>query len=132
MWEWLCYDDGGDEDLWDRWYHEVDDAVRGKHDTIIDFLECRGAHEWRINQHTEKINDDLIEIRIHGSVQHRLLGFFGPARGQFTFVISCTHKKNVYSPKSAKKTAAARKKSIEKGTANVRACQRPKDVDEAE
>jgi hypothetical protein len=98
----------------------------------MDFLECRSAGEWRTNQHTKKIDDDLIEIRVHGSVQHRLLGFFGPGRGQFTFVISCTHKNSVYSPKKAKKTAATRKRAIEGGTANVRACQRPEEDDEAE
>lgn len=130
MWEWLCYDDGHEDSLWARWYRGMDDAVQGKHDTILDYLEVRAAHQWRL-PHTDKINDDIIEIRIHGAVQHRLFGFFGPSRGQFTFLLPCVHKQKVYTPKNARKTAAKRKKDIEDETANVRLCQRPQKADYA-
>src|ERR1700729_12628 len=122
MWQWFCYpesDRDGDEDnLWVRWYRGLDDAVQGKHDTVLDYLEPRGAHEWR-EPHTKKLNDDIIEIRIRSNVQHRLFGFFGPERGQFTILLSCTHKQNVYDPPDAKKTAVKRKKDIEDGISNA-------------
>ena len=127
MWEWFCYNDGEQDNLWVRWYRGVDDAVQGKHDAIFDFLEVSHAHLWR--PHTKKINDDIIEVRIHGDVQHRLLGFFGPQRGQFTFVLSCNHKQNVYDPPDAKKTAARRKKEIEGERASAHLCKRPEKTD---
>jgi hypothetical protein len=127
MWEWFCYDDGEEDSPWHRWYHERDDAVQGKHDAIFGFLEVSPAHLWR--PHTKKINDDIIEVRIHGTVQHRLFGFFGPQREQFTFVIFCTHKQKVYDPPDAKRTAAKRKREIEKGRLNVHLCKRPEKID---
>jgi phage-related protein len=131
VWQWLCYDDGDEEDLWTRWYRGVDDAVQGKHDTIIEYLEVRSAGEWR-EPHTKKIENDIIEVRIHGNVQHRLFGFFGPKQGEFTFVLPCIHKQNVYTPKGAKKTAAKRKLAIEAGEANVRRCKRPQKTEDSE
>lgn len=124
MWTWVCYDDGEDVDLWSRWYQGVDDDVRGIHDVRIDYLEPRPAAQWR-EPYTKRLNHGIVEIRITGPVQHRLLGFFGTTRAQFTIVLSCTHKMNVYSPKDAKRTAAKRKMAIESGVANVRICKRP-------
>jgi hypothetical protein len=129
MWDWFCYDDGKEDDLWMRWYRSMGVEVRARHNAVFDFLEVRTV--WR-EPHSKKINDDLMEIRITGTVQHRLLGFFGPAPGQFTFVLPCMHKQKVYTPHGAKKTAAKRKRAIEEGRANVRSCERPQEVDDTE
>ena len=127
MWEWLCYDDGGKGDLWKRWYCEVDDDVKGKHDNTIDFLEVNEAVEWRM-PHSRKLNKGLVEIRIRGKVQHRLLGYFKQGR-KFVFLLSCTHKQNVYSPKDALGTAERRMKMIEDGDASAIICERPEKAD---
>jgi hypothetical protein len=124
MWQWFCYDDGEEEDLWSRWYAASDDEHQARHDVVFDFLEARNGNEWR-EPFSKKINDNLVEVRITGAVQHRLLGFFG-SNQRFTFVITCTHKQNIYDPKDAKKTAAKRKKAIEEGATNVRKSKRPK------
>jgi phage-related protein len=125
MWRWLCYDDKDPRGpLWSRWYCEADDSIRGRHDVVFDFLEVRNGGQWR-EPHTKKLGKGIIEIRITGDVQHRLLGFFGPKKDEFTFVLACTHKQNVYTPKNAKATAAKRKRAIEAGEAFVCVCDRP-------
>jgi len=125
MWEWFCYDDNQEDDLWSRWYHGSSDAAQARHDVVLSYLEPRNANEWR-EPYTKALDNGLVEVRIHdGQVQHRLIGFYGPERLQFTFLISCTHKQNVYAPPDALKTAAKRKKDIEDGAASVRKSKRP-------
>jgi phage-related protein len=62
----------------------------------------------------------LGEIRVsEENKQYRLIGMTGPGKGEYTLLIGCSHKQQVYTPKDAKETANARRKLVEKGAANV-------------
>lgn len=55
---------------------------------------------------------------IHARKATRAIGFFGPDEGEFTIVMVCTHKDNVYKPASALKTASSRRNLFAEGAAS--------------
>lgn len=68
--------------------------------------------DWSVPQAKKlKGYEDLYEIRFkaHRNAM-RAVGFFDPDAGEFTILILCNHKDNVYKPASALDTAAARRK----------------------
>ena len=95
--------------------------MKGKHETVFDILEARQI--WT-TPYSKKLGDGLVEIRIRGEIQHRILGYFSPEKG-FTILLICTHKGRVYSPRDAIKTARKRMKLITEGKANAFICKRP-------
>lgn len=121
-----CYDDGKAPNLWQRWYDRAGGAIRGKHDSIWDHLETRPGNAWRMPQ-AKPLGGELFEVRIHGGVKWRVLGFFWPRIGEFTVVGICNHKDNVYDPKDAIKTAHKTIKAIKDGKAKIIACPRPQE-----
>ena len=62
--------------------------------------------------------EDLYEVRFKAHRrQGRAIGFHGPGAGQFTILILCDHKDNVYKPANALDTAADRHRRFAQGTA---------------
>jgi hypothetical protein len=103
MWRFMWYKKLGGASAWSDWYEAQDGSVRARHDVVFDTLESRAAHEWT-PPFAKLMGKGLVEILIHKNVQHRLLGCFGPEQGQFSIVVTCTHKDKVYYPKEAKDT----------------------------
>jgi hypothetical protein len=126
MWTFFCYDDGQPKDLWQTWYDGLDGDTKGRHDVALDFLEVRENHEWYNTPHFGELVPDegIYEIRIRGKIQWRLAGYFSPNK-EFTIVLICNHKQNVYNPRNAKKTAVKRRKQIESGSKTRKLCVRP-------
>jgi hypothetical protein len=52
--------------------------------------------------------------------EHRVIGCFGPAAGQFTMLVGCFHKQRVYTPANALDTAIQRRRFLERGEGSVR------------
>jgi phage-related protein len=126
MWTFLWYPDGTD-DPWAGWYEGQDDRVRATHVRVINFLNERQRHEWKMPQ-VDKIegSKELYEIRIKAGVQHRLLGFFGPQPFEFIIVIACVHKGKQYNPRHALDTAETRLKEIKNGKKIPVKCRPPR------
>ena len=62
----------------------------------------------------------LLEIVFKtAGIQHRMIGFFGPEQKQFTLLIGCMHKQNIYQPPQAIETAIERKKKVENKEATL-------------
>jgi hypothetical protein len=123
MWHYWWYGDPRGNDPWRLWYDDQDGSVRGRHDLVFKFLEERVL--WT-EPHAKKIGDDLVEIILKTKVQHRLLGFYWPkGRLNFTFLLPCTHKGNVYNPKDAFSTAETRIEELKKGSNWIIRCVRP-------
>lgn len=121
MWTYRCYDDGKQPNLWRRWYDSNPD-YQGTHDSIFDILEQQ--QQWKMPW-TRPLGDGLIEVRLHGKVQYRILGYYGDARKEFIVVGTCSHKGNVYTPKDAIKVAKKAMNDIKGGRANAIQCSRP-------
>lgn len=130
MWKFYCYHDGRPApkagakltNIWSDWYDAAGDEVQGKHDSTLEHLEQNLT--WR-EPHADNLADGLVEIRIRGQVQWRVLGYYGPGKLEFTVVLICNHKGKTYSPADSLKTAAKRKKDIENGKAKADICERP-------
>jgi hypothetical protein len=124
MWQYWWYGDPDQKapDPWREWYDAQDSSVQGRHDNVFKFLETRT--NWT-KPYTKKINN-FVEIILKGDVQHRLLGFYWPpGKLNFTFLLTCTHKGNVYDPKDAFRTADTRIKKLVNGSKWIRRCVRP-------
>lgn len=52
--------------------------------------------------------------------EHRVIGFVWPSPQQFTMLIGCFHKQQVYTPANALDTALQRKRFLEQGKGSVR------------
>jgi len=123
MWRYWWYADPKGPDPWREWYDSQNAHVRGKHDTVFRILESRA--DWRV-PHAKKLDSGIVEIILKGGLQHRLLGFCWPgARFEFVFVIPCTHKGVVYTPKNALETARQRKTELIGGSTWIKSCVRP-------
>jgi hypothetical protein len=75
--------------------------VKAKLNTRLNILEQMDRPDWKMPM-TEVLHGDkdgLIAIRVnyHG-IAHRLLGFDGPLRGEFTILAYCTERNNKYIP----------------------------------
>jgi hypothetical protein len=124
MWTYRCYNDGGEPNLWQRWY-EANPDYQGTHDSIFEMLESRV--NWG-PPHAEFLDTEnrIIEVRLTGKVKYRILGFYGEVRGEFVVLGTCFHKQNVYTPPSIRDTVVVRKNEIQSNQGRAVACVRPK------
>ena len=124
MWKYRCYDDGGQPNLWQRWYN-LNTDFQGSHDAIFEMLESR--LNWG-PPHTEFLDKEnrIVEVRLTGKVKHRILGFYGDTRHEFIVLGTCIHKQRVYTPHGIRDTVVDRKNEIQKSQGRAVACVRPK------
>lgn len=122
LWTYKCYDDGHMPNLWQRWYGE-NTAYQGTHDGVFDIIEQQEA--WINPYYTKALGSDLVEVRLSGTVQWRIFGFYGAKRRQFVVVTTGNHKENVYDPRDVKKTAIKIINAIKSGTKEAKDCERP-------
>ena len=125
MWNYRCYDDGQSPCLWKRWYaNDADKAAQGSHDSVFGILEQQ--LQWR-EPYAKLLdkNNGIIEVRLSGRVQWRILGFYGDERCVFVVVAICYHKEKVYTPRDVIKTARRRKAEIQIDLGKALVCERP-------
>ena len=94
-------------------------AARAKFHVRIGNLRLVPRTDWNNNQfHKLKDADGVHEIKWKsGSKEWRALGF--DRSGFFVMLIGCTHKGDVYDPKSCIDTAVTRKKETEQGRRTI-------------
>jgi hypothetical protein len=126
VWKYYCYDNGHPDNLWSDWYHGCDEKTKAQHDQTWEILEQREPHQWEMPW-TRHLRESLIEIRVRGNVEWRILGYFGPKgeRKAFTVLLICHHKQKSYQPQNAIKTARKRLKEAEQNISTVKSCDRP-------
>jgi len=125
MWTYRCYNDGGQPNLWQRWY-DLHPDYQGSHDAIFGMLETR--LNWG-PPHADFLDKDnrIVEVRLTGKVKYRILGFYSEtARKEFVVLGTCNHKQNVYDPPGIKETVVTRKSEIQRDQGKAIACVRPK------
>lgn len=125
MWTYRCYDDGRSPCLWKRWYDDEGNKVyRGSHDSAFGILEQQT--QWR-EPNAKFFDKDhrIIEVRLSGKVECRILGFYGKSRYEFIVIATCYHKDKVYSPKDIRTIAQQRKAEIESDIGRAPICDRP-------
>lgn len=127
MWKFYCYDDGRNPDLWASWYAgDADERDRAQHDQVFDVLV--GTERW-IDPPVKSLGGGLLEIKIRGTLQWRIFGFYYPSqqRKVFTLLLFCYHKQNRYYPRqNCIAIARQRLKAIKKGFIGVKNSVRPR------
>jgi hypothetical protein len=124
MWTYRCYDDGDGGCPWQRWY-DANPDYQGSHDAIFDVLETQDVWNYPAVEFLDKVNR-IIEVRLHGRVKHRVLGFYGSVRREFIVLGFCYHKQKVYYPQDIKATVVRRKRAIEQDATHAKPCRRPR------
>jgi hypothetical protein len=86
--------------------------VRARFHTILRYLSVTPI--WKEPYYKKLADGDGVgEVLVTvNNFQHRVFGFQGPGKSQFTFLLACYHKDNVYSPSNAIDTAMQRKKDV--------------------
>ena len=100
-WTFKCYYSASNgatgTDVIDAWYKLQDEAVQGELDAILEFFQNRPNAEWRrptFDTLTGQTCKGLREIRIStASGAYRLIGYFGPARQEFTLLAGFQKKR---------------------------------------
>jgi len=122
LWEFFDYKEGNQNPI-ERWYQALTEEEQ---DVFESLLKTNGKAElptgWtgcKMLQGEAK-SEQIWEWRFTGgSVQHRLLGIFGPGRKQATFLIGCNHKQHVYQPRDCIITAIKRARAVREGRAEL-------------
>lgn len=123
LWSFRCYDDGGDPNLWQRWYDQHPEA-QGRHDAVLRIIENQPV--WNNEDYTDNMPGDVVEIRVTGKVQWRVFGHYSKGE-RHVFVVNETgwHKGKQYKPRSVVKSSELRRIELEEGEANAVLCKRP-------
>ena len=131
-WTFKCYCKASNgaqgADVIEEWYKLQDEEVQAEMDAILEFFQYRPNMEWRrpkFDTLQGKTCTGLREIRISAaSGEYRILGYFGPARQDFTLLIGF-HKKRDSDTEHACRTAQVRKQEVENDGTRARRCNFP-------
>ena len=125
MWTYKCYVTNDSPNLWAKWY-EQNPSEQGRHDAVFEALEQIAP--WR-EPYAKALKGShlagIIEVRLRGTRQWRIFGFYGEQRQEFILVAIGYHKGSVYSPKDALETAKRRMEEIRRDGSNAKECNRP-------
>src|SRR5205807_6402922 len=89
LWTFRCYVSPTGLNMIDQWYKRQSDEVQAALTVALEYLLQRPRNEWRRPEFdllSGKFRD-IGEIRLKVDKQYRILGFFGPARADFTLLI---------------------------------------------
>ena len=114
-WTFYSYVSARGTSLAEDWLEGQTPAVQARFEAAFRHLEQQPREVWK-RPHFDTLKGEcsgLGEIRFKAdSVQHRPIGFFGPNRGEFTFLLFAIEKDNSFIPKRACKTARQRKSKV--------------------
>jgi hypothetical protein len=120
-WTYRCYVDGKSPNLWRRWYDAHPDC-QGSHDAVFRILDTLVS--WREPQ-AKKLSTGVIEVRLTGTLEWRIFGFYGERQKEFVVVSVASKKGVVYTPKKALKNAKALMKLCRSNPGKAISCECP-------
>lgn len=115
VWVFRCYNSASGQNSIDRWYQRITPEAQAEFDTVLVYLERRLRLEWRRPQFASLGGKyrELCELRFKASnLQHRVFGFFGPSRLEFTMLVGATKKGRAYTPRGAMDMALNRMSEV--------------------
>jgi hypothetical protein len=106
------------------WYAETPPKAQAKFDKILDFLRDNPNNLWPSEWFKPLTGyDGIFEIRYKiRNILYRPLGFFGPNKEEFTFLVPAREQGNILIPRDAPALAVERRKMIERGEAKANEC----------
>lgn len=125
VWTFRSYVTAAGNDRVARWYRSQSAGAQAAFDAVREYLEVRERDDWR-RPDFDKLSGrykELGELRFEvANVQYRPLGFFGPAKAEFTILVGATKKGNIYDPPDALETALKRRKEVLQNPARSKIC----------
>jgi hypothetical protein len=124
LWTIRCYVSPSGRDMIDDWLGRQSDEVQAAMAVALEYLIQRPRNEWRRPEFdllSGKMRE-IGEIRFKVDKQYRILGFFGPARSDFTLLVGASKKGSNYDPKNALDTALDRMKQTRNDGGLSRVC----------
>ena len=120
-WTFMDYCSAGGNNPISEWYESVL-SVQQRADVDALLRVLRNSRIWNVTDFRARIQgrEGLSEIRLKSErTQIRLIGRQAPGF-RYVLLIGCTHKQQIYDPKSCLDTAERRKKEIDRGEASTR------------
>jgi hypothetical protein len=101
--------------LIDDWYAGLPHKAQAKLDNLIEHFRDNPHHKWGSNYLKPLVGyDGIFEIRFQLlNVLYRPLGYFGPKRGDFTFLVGAWEQGDEFVPRGAPDTAIERRAIIQ-------------------
>src|SRR5687767_14569436 len=114
IWQFMDYISPQGRNMIADWYGKLLTQERADFDTFIRILaKTRQWHRDDFRWLKGKRYAGLGELRFKSErKQHRVIGFYGVGPQQFTMLIGCTHKQNIYQPPGCFNTAVRRKSEV--------------------
>lgn len=107
-----AYKPPGADDVVTVWYAGANPTAKANLDARMVHLRTQERDKW-IRPYYDGLEDGVGEVRWKAiKINHRGLGYFGPERNQFTFLLFAT-KTNVFDPRNAISKAVERKVIVE-------------------
>jgi len=124
LWTIRCYVGAQGRDMIDDWRGRQSEAVCATLDARLEFLVQRPRNEWLrpVFDLLSGSMREVGEIRFKVDKQYRILGFFGPARAEFTLLIGASKKGKTYDPVGTLETALKRMSNVKSEGRYSRAC----------
>lgn len=124
LWTIRCYVSPSGRDMVDDWNGRQSDEVQAAVAVALEYLVQRPRKEWRRPEFdllSAKFRE-IGEVRFKVDKQYRILGFFGPARSDFTLLAGASKKSNNYDPRNTLETALDRMDQVKADGRRSRVC----------
>lgn len=125
LWLFKSYiDENGTDEVGDWYANELTVKEQARLDKLLEHFRDNDRTSWGSNYFKPLTGyEGIFEIRFTvQNIVHRPLGFFGPSKGEFTFLIPAREQGDAFVPKSAPDTAMKRKDIIEKDNNRAYEC----------
>ncbi len=126
LWTIRCYLSTSGRDKIEDWFTSQTPTVQAEFLVRLEYLMEHPRQDWR-RPHFDILKREckgLGEIRFKADrLQHRMLGFFGPNRMEFTLVFPAIEKDRKFVPKSACNIGLRRKTEVLKDGSRAKRCE---------
>ena len=114
LWTFKCFLSQSGRDLIDDWYTGLPVKAQAKFDSLIEHFRDNPHHRWGSNYFKSLVGyEGIFEIRFQIlNVVYRPLGYFGPHRNDFTFLIGAREQGDDWVPANAPAIAVQRRAII--------------------
>lgn len=124
LWNFKCYKSPAERDPIGDWYRDIPVGARAKFDVCLEYFRDNPQNLWGSERFKPLTNyDGIFEVRFaFKNILYRPLGYFGPDRHDFTFLIAAREQGDRFVPRNAPDLAIERKKQIERSEATANEC----------
>jgi hypothetical protein len=124
LWIFKCYCSEAGRDLIDPWYLDLPVKAQAKLDKLLEHFRDNPHHKWGGNYLQPLVGyEGIFEIKFQMlNVVYRPLGYFGPERRDFTFLIGAREQGDAFVPVDAPDRAVERRETVRRNGDRAHEC----------